>query len=125
MVRFGLVGWNQYVNKTVDEDSVSNRLQQFYYLKATINKPMVIYIPDEESTVDRGYLIPLPQTITGASPVINYFHYSKKVIAENLPDRLIDMFSWFCAGRVFAIMGSDASSKICYEKVNELLKSSQ
>ena len=106
---FKMTEWSAPVKKVITEENPEYINQRFSCLSGGIDKPVLVLRvePDEISSTVDGRVLEYYSVVDSHS--IEVALYVKETLPENLPDRLMEAFTWYLASSALAITGNDVS----------------
>ncbi len=112
---FKMTSWETEVTQAITPDNPKYALQKNKVTRGGINKPIVVIKSDNTGKKLYYYSIP-----TGETHTMEYGYYISSVVAETLPDNILDVVAWQCAADVILIMKGDPQGALL--KVQEYIK---
>jgi len=118
LVTFKMAEWKIAVTIPITEDNPKYNLQKNTYLRGKPNKPIAVLRNIFDSTSKKileYYSVSTDHTIERAM-------YIQSMVAELLPDELIDTLAYQCAADTYMIMEQPDMAKIAMAKVDEYIQ---
>jgi hypothetical protein len=121
-VSMKLSDWKRPVESLLSQDDPNYKLQFNEFQRGTIYKPVGVLVPfstynDSEKYTDTANSVAAVNinqaieffTTSKTKATLESLTYIPRLLAEEMPDDLLDAMVWYCAGRILQIMKLDAS----------------
>lgn len=115
LVYFRMSDWLRPVTElSIKGDAVSLR-QANKHIRGGIVRPVGVL-----AKTDQGLRIEYYSTMA-AKHTVEEFYYIKREKAENIPDQMVDVLLWICAGKVLTVFSRSEDAKNAFDNAQGLM----
>lgn len=118
LIKLKLSGWNKPVNELLPEEHPKFQLQyNNKYLRGTVNRPIAFIVNSTTNASKQIFAFG-----KGTTNAVSQFYYCKKLVAELIPDNILEPMFYMGAFKVLVAMEKPEVAKVAMTQFENFVK---